>query len=72
MEITIRTCTPDDLFTLRDISYKIFSDTFSPHNSPSVLKAYLDYAYDTKKLLGELRDKECVFYFIYADDDLAG
>jgi ribosomal protein S18 acetylase RimI-like enzyme len=72
MNITIRTCTQDDVFTLKDISYKIFSDTFSEHNSPSVLKAYLDYAYDAKKLLGELRNKESAFYFIYADDNLAG
>jgi ribosomal protein S18 acetylase RimI-like enzyme len=72
MKIEIRDCSPDDLFILREFSYKTYDDTFRHMNSPSNMRAYLEKAFDIRKLQDELSDKDSSFYFLYADEELAG
>lgn len=72
MDVTYRQCSPDDVRALRDISRKTFQETFADQNSAADLQAYLDKAFDTDKLRGELSDENSRFYFLYADGELAG
>jgi ribosomal protein S18 acetylase RimI-like enzyme len=72
MKLTIRECTIDDLLILRELSYKTYNDTFSHVNTPANMKAYLEQAFDIGKLRDELSNSSFLFYFLYADEELAG
>jgi diamine N-acetyltransferase len=72
MKLTIRECMIDDLHTLREFSYRTYNDTFKDMNTPSNMKAYLDEAFDINKLQDELSNSNSLFYFLYADEVLAG
>ncbi|HBV88687.1 MAG TPA: hypothetical protein DEF42_19095 [Desulfosporosinus sp.] len=37
MEMTMKQCAIDNLFLLRELSYKTFDETFRPMNSPAVM-----------------------------------
>lgn len=62
----------EDLLTLREFSYKTYNDTFRHMNTPSNMKAYLEQAFDSNKLRNELSNSNSIFYFLYADEKLAG
>ena len=70
--MTFRPCTMSDLETLRDFSRTNFYETFAHLNTPENMEAYLNEAFDTEKLRGELSNPASFFYFLYADDILAG
>lgn len=72
MKLIIKECKMDDLFKLRDFSYKTYDETFRDMNTPSNMKAYLDEAFDINKLHDELSNSRSLFYFLYADEELAG
>ncbi|WP_077307634.1 GNAT family N-acetyltransferase [Terribacillus halophilus] len=72
MSINIIRCNHEDLNLLQVISIETFNDTFKEQNSPENMKAYLDKAFNTKQLQGELSNDSSAFYFIYSDDKLAG
>lgn len=72
MKYTVRECTIDDLLMLREVSYKTYNDTFGHMNTPSNMKAYLEQAFDIRKLRDELSDSDSLFYFLYGDEELAG
>ena len=72
MNLTFRPCTMSDLETLRDFSRTNFYETFAHLNTPENMEAYLNEAFDTEKLRGELSNPASFFYFLYADDILAG
>ena len=72
MKLTIRECIIEDLLTLRELSYKTYNDTFSNMNTPSNMKSYLEQAFDISKLREELSNRNSLFYFLYADEELAG
>ncbi len=72
MNLMLRQCTPEDVYTLKDISCETFRDAFADKNRPSELQAHLDKAYDLKKLHQELSNVHSQFYFLYADGVLAG
>jgi ribosomal protein S18 acetylase RimI-like enzyme len=72
MELTFKQCKADDLHTLRDLSCKTYNETFADTNTPSNMKAYLEQAFDINKLCGELSNSYSLFYFLYADGELAG
>lgn len=68
----IKKCTEKDLSLLKTISIDTFKETFSNDNSKEDMELYLKEAYNSTKLLKELRSKESSFYFIYVEDKLAG
>lgn len=70
--INIRKCSMEDLPILQEVSIETFSDTFKDQNSPENMKAYLEKAYDTKKLDMELSNTSSQFFFIYLKEELAG
>ncbi|MBM7580980.1 GNAT family N-acetyltransferase [Jeotgalibacillus terrae] len=72
MDIQIKTCTPDDLSVLQNISYETFNDTFKNQNSPENMKAYLDKAFTRERLENELNNPLSTFFFIYANNEIAG
>jgi ribosomal protein S18 acetylase RimI-like enzyme len=72
MALIFRECVMDDLFTLRELSCKTYSDTFGNMNTPSNMKAYLEQAYNIGKLRDELSNSNSTFYFLYTDDKLSG
>lgn len=72
MEFTFKQCTLDDAHALHDISYRTYHETFAHMNTPSSMETYLEKAFDINKLRGELSDSNSLFYFLYADEALAG
>jgi len=72
MKLTIRDCTIEDLLILREFSYKTYNDTFGHVNTPANMKSYLEQAFEISKLSDELSNRNSLFYFLYADEELAG
>lgn len=72
MLLSLRNCTPEDVNTLRELSIKTYYDTFASMCAPADMDTYLAEAYDKNKLLGELRDEHTSFFFLYANERLAG
>ncbi len=72
MNLNFRQCMSDDIYTLRDFSYRTYNETFAHMNTPSNMKAYLEQSFNINKLHGELSDNNSLFYFLYADGELAG
>lgn len=72
MKLEIIKCTTKDVETLREISYKTYDETFRESNTPENMEAYLSMAYELEKMKRELLNKSSEFYFLYADDELAG
>ena len=72
MNLHLVPCTAADVDTLRDLSIKTYYETFISLSTPEDMDAYLAAAYNRDKLLGELTDKKSLFFFLYADETLAG
>jgi diamine N-acetyltransferase len=72
MTINIKKCTFEDLGLLQEISVETFNDTFQNQNSPAVMKAYLDRAFNLKQLGKELLNNYSEFYFIFLNEEVAG
>ena len=72
MNLTLRQCTMEDADTLRDLSIVTYYETFAHKNTAENMEAYLRTAYDIRKLRSELADGNSAFYFLYADEVLAG
>ncbi|WP_412989485.1 GNAT family N-acetyltransferase [Pediococcus siamensis] len=61
-----------DWQTLQKISVETYTDTFGPYNSPEIMAAYLNTAYDGEKLQRELANPNSQFYFVKLGDEIAG
>ena len=72
MELYFRQCDINDIQTLCDLSAKTFYDTFSNMNTPENMKAYLEESFNLERLSAEVSNCYAVFYFLYADNELAG
>jgi diamine N-acetyltransferase len=72
MTIKITKCTLDDLHKLQGISYETFSDTFKEQNTPENMNAFLEKAFNLKKLEDELSDPFSEFFFVSFNNELAG
>jgi len=72
MNTKIIKCTMDDLSQLKMLAYKTFDESFRPLNIQETIGTYLSEAFTAKKLSVELMTNDSDFYFIYADDELAG
>lgn len=72
MKLLFRQCMPEDLPVLQAFSRDTFNETFSHMNTPASMTAYLDHAFSTEKLSGELASDHSVFYFLYLDCELSG
>ncbi|WHZ00949.1 GNAT family N-acetyltransferase [Neobacillus sp. YX16] len=72
MNIFIKPCTIEDLCILQDISYETFNETFKDHNSPEIMNAYLERAFNVKQLEKELSNIFSRFFFVYFNNEVAG
>lgn len=72
MNMDIRLCTQEDLGILPDFSRRTYFETFAEQNTPENMAAYLDKAFGTEKLRGELENRDSAFYFLYCGGTLAG
>lgn len=72
MSLLFRQCTLEDIYVLRDFSYRTYYETFAHLNNPSDMKAYLDKSFDIGKLRAELFNANSSFYFLYSDGELSG
>ena len=72
MELLFRLCTPQDVEELRQLSIKTYYETFAHLCAPEDMDAYLTEAYDREKLRREMEDAHSDFYFLFADEKLAG
>lgn len=62
----------NDIEKLQVISRATFSQTFTEHNSPEDMEAYLNTSFATEKLLGELNNPNSEFYFAQEFDKIVG
>lgn len=72
MSIVIDECTFKDVKVLQEISYNTFRETFSHMNSEKNMIAYLENAFNIKRLEEEISNPFSTFYFIYCNKKLAG
>ncbi|MBF7097363.1 GNAT family N-acetyltransferase [Alkalibacter mobilis] len=72
MECQIKKCTLKDLFILQDISVSTYYDTFNLTSTKENMQLYLDGAYNTRKLMNELKNPLTEFYLVYFDNEPCG
>ncbi|MFP7298309.1 GNAT family N-acetyltransferase [Neobacillus niacini] len=72
MSIKIKHCTIEDLSLLQEISIETFNETFKDQNSPENMIAYLEKAFNLKKLENELSTIYSQFLFVYFNNEVAG
>lgn len=72
MDTYFKTLGIEDLDTLQAISIETFTDTFEKDNTEENMADYLSNACTKEKLSQELATEGSRFYFLYADDQLAG
>lgn len=72
MAINIKKGTLEDLYTLQEISYETFNETFKDQNSSQNMSAYLEKAFNLKQLEKELSNVASQFFFVYFNNEVAG
>jgi ribosomal protein S18 acetylase RimI-like enzyme len=72
VKLTLKQCVPDDIHMLCIFSYKTFKEAFSHLNQSSNLKDYLDKSFHIDRIRRELSNDHSLFFFLYADGELAG
>lgn len=61
-----------DVLELQNISRTTFSQTFSAHNSPADMEAYLNSSYSIEQLSAELNNPNSEFYFAKEGNAILG
>jgi len=72
INIKIRRCTIEDLKQLQNIGYETYDETFRKLNSQETIDKYLQESFNKEKLLTELNNQDCQFYFLFVDNKLTG
>jgi ribosomal protein S18 acetylase RimI-like enzyme len=72
MTINIKKCSLEDLQLLQEISRETFDETFREQNSPEIMIAYLDKAFNVEQLEKELSNPSSQFFFVYFKNEVAG
>ena len=62
-KIVLREVLTEEVDALRQISIETFTDQFGPDNNPEDFDTYIEEAFNRNRLLRELEDPECIFYF---------
>lgn len=71
-DIQLRKAENKDLITLQKIGKLTFSETFASDNSEENLRSYLETAFSTEKVKGELSDENSEFYFAEFENEIIG
>ena len=72
MVTLFRQCNMEDADILADFSRQKFYETFASMNTPENMAVYLNEAFAPEKIRAELANPDSAFYFLYADEKLAG
>ena len=72
MTINIKQCNLEDSRKLQEISYETFNETFKDQNSPEVMNAYLERAFNLNQLEKELSNISSEFFFVYFNNEASG
>ena len=72
MNIVFRKCNNEDLNLLREFSVNTYYDTFAHLNTAEDMAVYPEDVFNEERLAKELNDPNSSFFFLYADDCLAG
>ncbi|MGP4080668.1 GNAT family N-acetyltransferase [Pseudalkalibacillus sp. R45] len=72
MTIHLKKCTVEDSRKLQEISYETFKETFKHENSPEIMNAYLEKAFNLNQVEIELSNISSEFYFVYLNREIAG
>ncbi len=69
MQLIFQKCTIDHLDSLIELSRNTFIAAFEAANDPDDFKNYIDTAFHRDKLKAELENSDCIFYFVYVDNE---
>ncbi len=72
LSMQIIKATPADIDTLFALSWRTFYDAFYHLNTESNMKAYMEKAFNQKKLLSELENENSDFFFAKEGDSIQG
>jgi len=72
MNNSIRLCLVTELDVLQEIGYETAKETYRSVINQETMDKYLQESFNKEKLFAELNDECCKFYFLYADNNLAG
>jgi ribosomal protein S18 acetylase RimI-like enzyme len=72
MKISIKPCLLNELDLLQKIGRQTFMETYGAMNNQKTMDMHLQTSFHKEKLSTELNNRSCKFYFLYADNNLAG
>ncbi|WP_026688919.1 GNAT family N-acetyltransferase [Alteribacter aurantiacus] len=72
MTVNVKVCTHKDLHKLQEISHETFYETFKDQNTPEMMSAYLEKAFNLNQVEKELLNASSHFYFVYFNQEVAG
>lgn len=72
MKLQFRQCTIEDLNILCVFSRNMYYETFKGMCAPEDMSAYLEEAFRTEKIRGELENPHSSFYLLFDADQLVG
>ena len=72
MDIIFKPILEKDVDQLKQIAILTFKQSYEHLNTPSNFNWYIDRAFNTKKLLSELQNKESYCYFVTLKEEIIG
>ena len=72
MSAVLRKCTTEDFDLLRELSIRTYYETFAHLNAKENMDAYLEDAFNVKRLTKEFNDTNSEFYFLFHNGQIAG
>ncbi|KHD43894.1 GNAT family N-acetyltransferase [Streptococcus hongkongensis] len=70
--ITIDLVKAHEVEELQALAIQTFTETFGGHNTEQQLQEFFEQDYTIEKLVGELKDPNCLVYFIRLNNEIAG
>ena len=72
MDLMFKRCTEHNLKELTKVSWNTFYESYKDNNDPKNFKTFLDNKFNEERLLEELLNPNCHFYFLYDNSTLVG
>lgn len=72
MSTVLRKCTTEDIALLRELSIMTYYESFAHLNTNENMAAYLENAFNIKRLTKEFNDTNSEFYFLCHNGQIAG
>lgn len=72
MDLMFKRCTEHNLKELTKVSWNTFYESYKDNNDPNNFRTFLDNKFNEERLLEELLNPNCHFYFLYDNSTLVG